>query len=945
MTKYDNLDPRRELEQEITQDLKKALEKRGLNVKHNGTRDTHAPAGKPDIELWNDTVHINVEVTRCTKSSQDHEWQSIKDHFEETKRNHPTIKCLVLFVSPETYYRTINSMKDWNFAHKDDADQKFLPLNFSTLELFCKKLSESPRELYSIDQITGLFDNFVQFIDDENILRHFYEILFNDDLSLRNEVEKREEERHQRVVEELIAGFRQLEQKLREERVALTSDAIKNVIYLVFIKLYEEKKEKEEHQKNRFTSTSFPEYQLNVRDTRTAIIKLFDNIKNDRELRDCRLLTDDDRLSNRLRDGFVMENFIKPFEQYAFYTTKVDGLGAAYEVLGQLSGKDVTVGQFFTPEKVVKFMVKLAELDTSDVVFDPACGTARFLTNSMLTIMDKAKGTRDEADKIEHIKKQQLFGTDDDPTVAKLAKMNMYIHGDGKTNIRDEDGLTQFDKDGKIDVVLTNPPLGDLSYWRSIYDDDFRLKRMEVIPKINITRQKLEVIKERLQEIQNQLGSAVLSLQDSKKLQKRLNALQKKKTELEYELDQGNSKYSISGKQMKGGALFLNACKHYLKEIRDDSAPYEWKGGKLLIILDEGNLNTETYAQVRAFIKRYFFIKAIVSLTRDVFVPVANTNTKTSILYAIKKQDPDVVQREPIFFAYVDRVGIDTRKRVCANHLFNSGNDVLSKYFDFKKKVIDSYNGVVFSPSKFTAQSFNDGFVDDSYYFTKYPEKIEDRLDENYNNPKFDVIDIILQASKFDVITIGDKEYLVGITSGKTPKGIHYLDEGGIPFLGATQVTDGHVFVKDAPRIPEEIHRGILKESQIKKGDILITIAGTYIGRCAVFQSEEECNCNQAVAILRVNTEKIIPEFLVRYFNSDIGQLFFGKLQHISNQSNINTTEITRIKVILPLKTEQETVLKLTLAKESALDSAIDRVNDLKKQRDRVILDFFGSPT
>lgn len=945
MTKYDTLDPRTELEQAITSDLRRALEKRGFHVQHNGSRDACAPAGKSDIEIWNSSVHINVEITKCVKSSQDHEWQSIKDHFEETKRSHSTIDCFLWFVSPETYYRTINSMKDWNFAHKDDLDQKFMPMCFSTLELFCRKLTESPKETYIQNQILGLFDDFVQFIDDENVLRHLYEKLFNDDSNLRGEVEKKEELRHGRVVEELIAGFKQLEQKLRNERVALTGDAIKNVIYLVFIKLYEEKKEKEEHEKNRFTSTSFPEYQRNVRDTRTAIVKLFDNIKNDPDLRNCRLLTDDDRLSNRLRDEFVIENFIKPFEQYVFYTTKVDGLGAAYEVLGQLSGKDVTVGQFFTPENVVKFMVKLAELDPSDVVFDPACGTARFLTNSMLTMMDKVKDVRDEAEKVEHIQKEQLFGTDDDPTVAKLAKMNMYIHGDGKTNILDEDGLTRIDQDGKIDIVLTNPPLGDLNYWRYIYDDNFRLKRMDVIPKTNITEQKLVATKKRLLEIQSQLSSGTLSLQDAKAKQKRLDALQTKQTELEYKISQGNSEYVILGKQMKGGALFLNASAHYLKEIRNDSEPYEWKGGKLLIILDEGNLNTETYTQVREFIKKFFFIKAIFSLTRDAFIPVASTNTKTSILYAIKKQDPDVVQREPIFFAYVDKVGIDTRNRFCANHLFNHSDDILTKYFDFKKKVRDSYNGVVFSQSKFAEKHFEAGAIDESYYYYKFPEKIQDRLDENYNNPRFDLIDTILEKAKFGVITLGDKEYLVSITSGKTPRGIHYLENGGIPFLGATQINDNHVFIEDAPLIPEEIHQGVLSQTQIKRGDILITIAGTYIGRCAVFQSDKECNCNQAVALLRVNTEKINPEFLVRYLNSNIGQLFFGKLQHISNQSNINTTEITRIKVILPLKNEQEKVLELISEKESALNSVIDQMNDLKKQRDSVIMDFFGSPT
>jgi hypothetical protein len=708
LTKYNNLDARKELEQGITQDLTNALQKRGFSVKHNGSKDAHAPAGKPDIEVWNDSVHINVEVTKCTKSSQDREWQSIKDHFEETKRLYSVKKCFLLFSSPETYYRTINSMKDWNFAHKDDVDQKFMPLSFSNLELLTKKLTESPKEQYNEPQIIGLFENFVQFIDDENVLRQLYERMFSADTTIKNDLERIEEERHQKVVEELISGFKQLAQKLRDERIALAGDAIKTVIYLVFVKLYEEKKEKEERQRNRFSSTSFQAYQENIRDSKTAVHKLFNAIKEDPEIKGCKLLTEEDNLSKRLKDDFVLEHFIRPFEQYAFYTTKVDGLGAAYEVLGQDSGKDVTVGQFFTPENVVTFMVKLAELHPSDNVFDPACGTARFLTHAMHYMMDKVKEERDVEEKIRHIQREQLYGTDDDPTVAKLAKMNMYINGDGKTNIKDEDGLTQYGKDGKIDVILTNPPLGDLDYWRSIYDDNFRIKRMEVIPKKNLTEIRLTKVKDQLAKTQEKLSSTNLSVKQVNRFSKRLAELQQEKVELEYVIRDGKSEYVCTGKLMKGGALFLNASTHYLKETRDSSVPIEWRGGKLLIILDEGILNTDDFIELRNFIKRNFFIKAVISLTQDTFIPVSRTMTKTSVLYAIRKSDINVIQREPIFFGYADKVGLNTRKKVCENHLFDSGKDILSKFMEFKKAIYSSYNGVTFNRAKFE-NSFHAG--------------------------------------------------------------------------------------------------------------------------------------------------------------------------------------------------------------------------------------------
>lgn len=129
------------------------------------------------------------------------------------------------------------------------------------------------------------------------------------------------------------------------------------------------------------------------------------------------------------------------------------------------------------------------------------------------------------------------------------------------------------------------------------------------------------------------------------------------------------------------------------------------KGGKLLLILDEGVLNTENYRRIRDFIHKYFYVKAIISLTRDAFVPVSSTSTKTSILYAIKKEDPDAVQMEPVFFAHAEKVGLNTRKKICPNHLFHPPNDILSRYFEFKSAVLNSYVGKQFNKEKFLQQN------------------------------------------------------------------------------------------------------------------------------------------------------------------------------------------------------------------------------------------------
>jgi type I restriction-modification system DNA methylase subunit len=691
-----HLDAKTELEQTLTSELTKALKKRGFTIKHNGTTTINAPGGVPDIEFWDDHFQVNVEVTKTTKSSADREYLAIKDHLEKSKANHPARKCFVWYVSPETHYRMINAIREFNVTNKAEPDLKMMPFAFSTMQLFLDKLIHSTKDEYTKEQIIGLFSNYLLFVDDERVLKVLYDTLFSTDESLKLLTESKEEAKHQKTIEELISGLTKLEQDLRDYRIALSTDAIKNVILLVFIKLYEEKREYG-GEDNRFTKESFTKYQGMVghKVKKRAVHELFKGIKDDPELQTAHLFTEADRLSERMNDDFVLKYFIEPFARYHFFTTKVDGLGAAYEVLGKLSGKDVKVGQFFTPENVVRFMVKLADLSSTDRVLDPACGTARFLTYSMEEMLSKVKGANADA-QMATIKATQLHGTDDDLNVAKLAKMNMYIHGDGKTNVQDRDGLLLSEMEGTTDVILTNPPLGELTYTKDTYNEDFRLKRMEVIPRKNVTAEHLAKYEAKLEELQ--------SMETTPARQKSIQKLLVNIAECQFAIKNKASVFVTTGNQMKGGALFLNATKHYLKSTRDASALPEWRGGKLLIILDEGVLNTDNYERVRQFIRKYFYIKAVISLSRDTFVPVSNTSTKTSVLYAIKKEDIDATQQEPVFFAHAERVGINTKRRICPNDLMGpTGYDILSKYFAFNKVVLSSYDGLHFNPKKFSS--------------------------------------------------------------------------------------------------------------------------------------------------------------------------------------------------------------------------------------------------
>lgn len=410
----------------------------------------------------------------------------------------------------------------------------------------------------------------------------------------------------------------------------------------------------------------------------------------------------------------------------------------------------------------------MADLKYNNKVLDPACGTGRFLIhamNDMFNSVEKQEITNSEKkEKIEHISKYQLYGSDIDQRIAKIAKMNMWIHGDGKSNIfggREYNGLTlnkhistlpngdSFDKN--FDIVLTNPPLGDLNYQtldfgkhtikHDVGSDEYKkayreltLNRLPFLPIKNETEAKIKEISERIQSYTNDLNKfldeqlnleldsnvkkylAETNIKEKKKLEENeeikkynsfLNKINKKRTtidknneileELKVKIKTNQSDISITGNNLKGGAQFLGVIWHYLKDKTSYSDLIEWKGGKTLIVLDEGVLNTDEYSKTREFIKNYFYIKAVVSLTRDTFIPVSNTNVKTSILYLIKKTDVHAVQKEPIFFAHVNKVGMNTKGKVIKNDL----PDILNQYRRFKKNVEESYINSFFNESLF----------------------------------------------------------------------------------------------------------------------------------------------------------------------------------------------------------------------------------------------------
>lgn len=91
------------------------------------------------------------------------------------------------------------------------------------------------------------------------------------------------------------------------------------------------------------------------------------------------------------------------------------------------------------------------------------------------------------------------------------------------------------------------------------------------------------------------------------------------------------------------------------------------------------------------------------------------------------------------------------------------------------------------------------------------------------------------------------------ITKGTTPK--KYIDTG-IAFIKTEAFDGSNINSKKLSFIDEDTHNIELKRSILKHNDILITIAGATIGKCAIVPKEIlPANTNQALAIIRLKDD------------------------------------------------------------------------------------------
>ena len=329
------------------------------------------------------------------------------------------------------------------------------------------------------------------------------------------------------------------------------------------------------------------------------------------------------------------EQIVKELQIYNLSTTSDDVKGIAFEkFLGRTFRGEL--GQFFTPRTIVEFMVNVLDPQEGEYICDPCCGSGGFLINAFEYV--RAQIEQDIEQEKEKIKEQYytdsydqlpdkqkeaidtkianafqvlnqeldinnadgrlrslsfdcIYGTDANPRMARTAKMNMIMHGDGHGGVHHHDGLLNVNGifDNRFDVILTNPPFG------AHVDKDLKITEADKFTdeaKIKYyTKRYGDAYLEALKQVNDHIGEPILSLFETG---------------------------AMSGLTE---VLFIERCLNLLKP-----------GGRMGIVLPEGVLNNTNLQKIRDFVESKAKIMLVVSIPQDVFI-ASGATVKPSLLF------------------------------------------------------------------------------------------------------------------------------------------------------------------------------------------------------------------------------------------------------------------------------------------------------------------------
>lgn len=382
----------------------------------------------------------------------------------------------------------------------------------------------------------------------------------------------------------------------------------------------------------------------------------------------------------------TIKEVVRMLEHYDLHGIDEDLNGRMFETFLNATIRGKELGQYFTPRPIVRYMAMTSGLNAAGgqvpFVLDGCCGTGGFLIEAMAILTQKVESysalSSPEKDNLKHIvQDQRLYGIEANEDLSRVARLNMYLHGDGgsriyhaealdkqvniEPGISDEkaDGLKEFknaviDEGLRFNIVLTNPPFS-MSY-----------KASDAAEKEILQQYKVATTK----------GGKLSSTE-------------------------------------KSSILFVERYLDLLKP-----------GGEFLTVIDDTILNGPSTKRHREFLCEHFIIRQVVSLPFNAFFK-AQANIKTSILHLRKKIPGE--KQGTIFMAITNNVGHDDHKNDTP-HRDNLG--IVASFYN------QWLNGENLEPRIIHNEDPDEPLGCPLQIFTIEPDQLQDRLDAFYYAPE-----------------------------------------------------------------------------------------------------------------------------------------------------------------------------------------------------------------
>jgi type I restriction enzyme M protein len=130
---------------------------------------------------------------------------------------------------------------------------------------------------------------------------------------------------------------------------------------------------------------------------------------------------------NKVSDPAKLKRLVSLIDKQEWLPLGVDLKGTIYEGPLERNAQEVKsgAGQYFTPRPLIQAMVEVMRPQIGMTICDPACGTGGFL----LAAFDDMRRQSDDKALQKKLKAGTFTGYDIVPDVARLATINMYLHG------------------------------------------------------------------------------------------------------------------------------------------------------------------------------------------------------------------------------------------------------------------------------------------------------------------------------------------------------------------------------------------------------------------------------------------------------------------------------------------------------------------------------------